>query len=396
MKPIFRYLNILFFVVIANSVFACGDIQCGVSDAIENFATNHKIQAVYAIADHGKIVVHGAQGFADLVKNKRLGVNDLMPIASGTKPFTAAAILLLVDRGLLDLKAPISKYLNIESGMWSDGKVPTWAHKITAHDLLTHSSGLPEYVFTFKIDDKRTQAGVNKDILHFIAQKELEFKPGSKFVYNNTGYMLLGMIIEKVSGQKLADFMHNEIFKPHGMKNTRIASFDEAIKIQLGKSHIVPMRYYAIPTGTKNPKFVPVGSEIVVAPNADGGALSTVGDLIAWNSALHGGKVISQKSYKKMIHRYFKSHHTGGYEGNVGYGMYISKMHNGTMMYHHEGRALGARSDNGYLPKKGVSYAIISNSMVHVPKEMADKIDLTKPENQLDILYFRNAVLEAL
>ena len=84
------------------------------------------------------------------------------------------------------------------------------------------------------------------------------------------------------------------------------------------------------------------------------------------------------------------------YKTHIGYGMYISTTLEGKTIYHHEGRALGARSDNGYLPKYGVSYAIISNMMLYVPKEMEGKIDLTKPENQLDILYFRNAILEAI
>jgi len=286
--------------------------------------------------------------------------------------------------------------LNEESGMWRDRKVPSWAHQVKIHHLLSHSSGIPEYVFAFKMDFKRTQSENNKDILHFVASKDLEFTPGSKCSYNNTGYMILGMIIENVTGQRYADFMQKELFERHDMQDTRIASFSEAIDVQLGKSHILPTRYYVVPTGNTNPKFVPVGSEIVVAPNADGGAISTVDDLIKWNGALHTGKILSKKSYQQMITKYFPTTSSGGYDTHIGYGMYISKTPDGTTIYHHEGRALGARSDNGYLPKYNASYAIMSNMMLHIPKELASKIDLTKPENQLDILYFRNAILEAL
>ena len=396
MSTIFRYLNILFFVVISHIAFASDFVKDDASQAIELFTENHKIQAVYAVADHNKIVIHGAQGFYDLDRNQLLVVTEQMPIASGTKPFTAAAILLLKDRRLLDLNDSVAKHLNEESGMWRDGKIPAWAHKVKVHHLLSHSAGIPEYVFEFKMDFKRTQSENNKDILHFAALKDLEFIPGSKCSYNNTGYMILGMIIENVTGQKYSDFMKKELFEPHNMKDTRIAGFAEAIDVQLGKSNILPTRYYVLPTGKINPKFSPVGSEIVVAPNADGGAISTVEDLIKWNGAIHGGKVLSKKSYKKMITKYFATKSSGGYNTHIGYGMYISKTPEGKTIYHHEGRALGARSDNGYLPKYGVSYAIISNMMLHVPKEMAGKIDLTKPENQLDILYFRNAILEAL
>lgn len=396
MGIIFRYLTILIFTISAYSALATQSAQDSASQAIENFAKNHKIQAVYAVADDNKIVVHGAQGFCNLEQNKHLSVNDQMAIASGTKPFTAAAILLLKDRNLLDLNTPISEYLHSKSGMWRDGKVPDWAHKVTVHHLLSHSSGLPEYVYTFKIDFSRTQGENNQDILHYVGDKPLAFTPGSKFAYNNTGYMLLGMIIEKVSGKTYADFMKQELFEPNDLKNTKIANYQEALDIQLGKSTICPTRYYVIPTGTENPKFVPVGSEIVVAPNADGGAMSTVEDLIKWNYALHGGKMLSKNSYKKMTNKYFITTSSGGYKTHSGYGMYISKMHDGTVLYHHEGRALGIRSDNGYIVKDGVSYAMISNMMLHMPKEMEGKVDLTKPENQLDILYFRNAILEAM
>ena len=396
MNIISRYLNILFFVVISHVAFAADSVKDEASQAIELFAENHQIQAVYAVADKGEIVIHGAQGFYDLEKNKHLVVTEKMPIASGTKPFTAVAILLLKDRGLLDLNDSVAKHLNADSGMWHDGKIPAWAHKVKVHHLLSHSAGLPEYVFAFKVDFKRTQAENNRDILNFAAQKELEFTPGSKCSYNNTGYMILGMIIENVTGQKYADFMQKELFAPNDMQDTRIAGFKEAIDVQLGKSTILPTRYYVLPNGTAHPKFSPVGSEIVVAPNADGGAISTVGDLIKWNNALHNGKVISKKSYKKMTNKYFATKSSGGYKTHIGYGMYISTTPEGKTIYHHEGRALGARSDNGYLPKHGVSYAIISNMMLYVPKEMEGKIDLTKPENQLDILYFRNAILEAI
>jgi D-alanyl-D-alanine carboxypeptidase len=396
MGIIFRYLTILFFTINAYSAFAVHSVEEGASHAIENFAKNHKIQAVYAVADHNKIVVHGAQGLGNLEQNKHLSVNDQMAIASGTKPFTAAAVLLLKDRNLIDLHTPISKYLDAKSGMWRDGKVPEWAQKVTVHHLLSHSSGLPEYVYTFKIDFSRTQNENNRDILHYVGGKPLAFTPGSKFDYNNTGYMLLGMIIEKVSGKTYADFMKQELFEPNDLKNTKIAAYQEALDMQLGKSNIGPKRYYVIPTGTENPKFVPVGSEIVVAPNADGGAMSNVEDLIKWNAALHGGKILSKNSYKKMINKYFVAKSSGGYKTHSGYGMYISKMHDGVEIYHHEGRALGIRSDNGYIAKDGVSYAIISNMMLHMPKEMEGKVDLTKQENQLDILYFRNAILEAL
>lgn len=398
MNILFRYLNILFFILISHIAYACG-CDCTkdtVSNAIEHFEKNHKIQAVYAVADYGDVVLSGAQGLADLKTKKHLTVHEQMPIASGTKAFTGVSIFLLQDRGLLNINDSVAKHLTEKSGLWPDNKVPAWAHKVKIHHLLSHSSGLHEYVFTFKMDFKKTHDEVNKDILHFIADKGLAFKPGSKFDYNNSGYVILGRIIEQVSGDKLADFMKKELFEPHAMKHTRIAGFEEAIKFQEGKTHLLPTRYYLTPNATKSPKYTPVGQEIILPPNADGGAISNVEDLIKWNAALHGGKILSKKSYTKMIQPRFKARSSGGHDTHAGLGIYISKTSKGTVIYHHEGSALGIRSDNGYLPKKGKSYAMMSNAMVYIPKEYQDKIDLKNPDNQVDLIYFRNAIVDSL
>ena len=398
MNILFRYLSILFFVFVAHISYAC-ECDCAkdlVSHAIEHFEQDHKVQAIYAVADHGKIVLQGAEGFADLKKKKHLKGNEEMPLASGTKTFTAAAIFLLQDRGALNINDTVAKHLPAESGMWFNHKVPAWAHKVKISHLLSHSSGLHEYVFKFKMDASKTHDEVNKDLLHFIASEKLAFKPGSKFEYNNSGYVILGRIIEHVSGQKLADFMQKALFEPNNMKNTRVAGFEEALDFQHGRTHIFPTRYYVTPNGTKSPVYTPVGKEIIHVPNGDGGAISTTEDLIKWNVALHGGKVISQKSYNMMIKPRFKALSSGGYETYTGYGIYISKNHNNETIYHHEGRALGIRSDNGYILKKDVVYAIMSNAMVYIPKEYQDKIDLKNAENQLDLVYFRNAIVDSL
>jgi D-alanyl-D-alanine carboxypeptidase len=398
MNFIKAYIKILLLIAVPYITNACDcdSAKSSITEAIDNFAKDHKIQAVYAIADNDNIVAQGAQGFFDFDSNQRLNISQQMPIASGTKPMTAAAILILQDKGKLNVKDTIDKHFPPHSDLWKNEKMPEWAHKINIHHLLTHSSGIQDYIFSYMIDIKKTQTEINKDIINLMAKRPLEFKPGSRAAYSNTGYVLLGMIIEKVSGKKLGEFFKTELFAPNGMKDTKLADFNDAIKFQQGKSALYPTRYYVVPNGTINPKFVPVDGKIIVAPNADGGVVSTVSDLIKWNAALHHGKILSDKSYKQMITAHFKTLPSGGYPTHMGYGMYISKIKNGHNFYHHEGRALGIRSDNGYIPSKKISLAIIGNAMVHVDKTAVGEIDLTQSQNQLDILYLRNAILDTL
>eukprot|EP00919_Chromeraceae_sp_WS-2016_P072023 GHVR01170461.1.p1 GENE.GHVR01170461.1~~GHVR01170461.1.p1 ORF type:complete len:138 (+),score=13.32 GHVR01170461.1:903-1316(+) len=99
-----------------------------------------------------------------------------MPIASATKTMTAAGIMRLQDKNLLDVQDTVAKHLSAKSGIWKDGKIPTWAEQVRIHNLLTHRSGLPEYFMAIELDVKKPRAEINKDIANFAADNELAFK----------------------------------------------------------------------------------------------------------------------------------------------------------------------------------------------------------------------------
>ncbi|MEY3197345.1 MAG: hypothetical protein RLZZ59_716, partial [Pseudomonadota bacterium] len=359
MRLIKNYISIIFLLLVPSFVFACcEDSKQSLSKVVEEFAGKHKhLHAVYAINNGDKSLLNGAMGFFDVKTKKKLSTSQQMPIASGTKPMTAAAILLLQDRGMLNVHDTVALHFPADCGLWDESRLPHWANKTTIHHLLTHSSGLQDYVFSYYTDIKKTPEEIRKDIINKMSKLPLEFNPGSRAAYSNTGYLLLGMIVEKVSSKKLDEFLRDELFKPNGMNETKLVSFKEAVEYQQGKNHTYPVRYYVTPNG-ENPEFDPVGAQIIFAPNADGGVVSTVSDLIKWNLALHNGKILSANSYKQMTKSYYKTLPSGGYPTHIGYGMYISKMKNGDEIYHHEGRALGIRSDNGYIPNKKIHYAI--------------------------------------
>ena len=390
--------SLLIIAIICNSVFAHAETELitKIRSASYKYMDDHFLNATYMFCDD-KGLESGAKGFASFKTKIELKPLERMPIASATKTMTAAAILRLRDRGLLDVEDTVAKHLDADSGTWEEGKVPSWASKVTLHNLLTHRSGLPEYFMAINLDVKKPHNDINKDIARFAASKELSFNPGEKNNYCNTNFVLLGMIIEKLSGKSLGEFYTEEFFKPIGMKNTKLITLEEAIFHQTtSDERVFPVRYFVTPTGSK-PQITDAKSKskYIMVPFADGGVASTTADLILWNRALHNGKVISYDSYNLMTKKHYQIRDGIGIDNYVGYGLYISEFDNGDVMYHHAGNALAIRSESGCIPNKNLYFAVLSNVMNYVPKEFEGKIDMSKPENQLDIFYFIKYVLGA-
>lgn len=388
---------ILFFgLLLINCSVVIADLQKDVEISVKNYLSSHFINATFMFADENNTLLTGAKGVFSL-QGAQLKAMQQMPIASGTKPMTAAGILRLQDKKMLNVYDPIAKYLNKKSGVWNDGNIPAWAKKIAIHHLLTHTSGIAEYAFNLKLDPSRSLNEMTKDIANFAAAKPLEFEPGSKYQYSNTNFILLGMIIEKISGKTLADFFKDEFFDPLDMKNTYLLDFKESLNIQANPDQMskYPSRYFVTPANGK-PVFTLAKSDFTFLPHADGGIISTSADLIKWNRNLHNGKILSKKSYKQMTNKHYSCEEEFYPKSCfTGYGLFITQLENGDVMYYHPGKAFAIRSESGYIPKRHLYYAIISNVMVNIPEDLKSKIDLTLPENQLDIVYFRQAIINA-
>ncbi len=396
-----RKYIILFLALVLNSSlsFADKDLRNKVSQASKDYLSSRFMNGTYMFCDDDGVIEQGAKGLHSFETKRELISEQAMPIASTTKTMTAAAILKLRDRGLLDVNDKVAKFLTKESNIWTDGVVPAWANKITIHNLLTHRSGLTEYFMGTKLDITKPHSEINKDIVNFAAGKELTFEPGIKHNYCNTNYVLLGLIIETLSGKNLADFYAEEFFKPLGMNDTRLINLAEAVKHQVEPgSTNYPIRYFVTPTGNSEPQFNVAKSEFIMVPYADGGVASTAKDLITWNKALHSGQIISDSSYKLMITRHYQLPEdlSDGIKKYTGYGLFISELEGGDVVYHHAGKALAIRCESGYIPSKNLYFAVLSNVMNYVPKEMQDKIDMEKVENQLDIAYFTKHIFDSI
>jgi D-alanyl-D-alanine carboxypeptidase len=362
------------------------------SKKLSEYLSTHKdTSAVYMVSKDDKIITHGAVGLFDREANIPLKPDQIMPIASGTKQMTAAIILKLQERGMLTTEDTVGKFLSVDSGWWPNNVAPEWLYKITIHHLLTHTSGLAEYIPALKFDINQSHDRIKHLISEYAANTPLTHQPGEKYQYSNTGYFFLGLIIEKLTSQDLATVFKKELFDPLGMSNSHMASIEEAIKFQNDQLEGFPKRYFAIPTGGE-PQFMQAKVDFFLVPFSDGGVVSSVEDLVKWNKSFHSGKVVSEYSYKLMTTPYNDGHDFVLQNVKTGYGVYIATLPDGQLAYYHGGRAVAIRSEHGYIPSSNLYFAIMSNIMPYETPEMAGKVDYSIPGNQFDIGFFRTAI----
>lgn len=313
--------------------------------------TQHLFRGAVLVGIKGKIVFDKAYGLANEEWDVQNTTSTKFRIASLTKQFTAACILLLQERGQLNVHDPISRYL--------PGLPEAW-QPITIHQLLTHTSGVPNYTDSSQFTRLNRMGTTPQEMTALVADKPLDFKPGSQWHYSNTGYMLLGMIIEKTSGQSYADFLKRNIFGPLGMTNS---GYDQAIPILKERAS-----GYQIKDGQlANADFIDMSG-----PYAAGGIYSTVEDMYRWSEALaQEGKLLSASSLKQMFTEYPEAVYQGQH---YGYGVVINRQKFGKLLYYHGGGVEGFSSVIQRYSAEGVCIVVLSNLDSYKPWELGDHI----------------------
>lgn len=268
-------------------------------------------------------------------------------IGSITKQFTAMAVMQLVEEGKIDLENSIVDYLP------DYPQAP--GQQITIHHLLTHSSGIPSYTGMTEIMKHRgSMEEAPEDFIKHFWDKELEFEPGSKFKYNNSGYYLLGMIIEKVSNMPYDEYLKKHIFEPLGMKNSGFEHYRDVIP-DMAEGYAAVGDY---------PEKA--GNIVTDMAGAAGALYSTTGDLLRWHRALLDKKLVSEATYQKIFTPYLNQY---------GYGWGIED-HSGKTVYAHSGGIDGFRSMGILLPEEKLSVIVLSNLESANSTQIAQ--DLTK------------------
>jgi CubicO group peptidase (beta-lactamase class C family) len=284
-----------------------------VIDAYLSRTVPFDVAGVFLIAKDGKVILEKGYGYADREKNIPYSPETVFDIGSLTKQFTAAAILKLEEQGKLRVTDPLSKYLP---------GVPEDKAAITLHHLLTHSAGMQD---VFGGDyEVMTREGIVRAALG----SKLLWSPGTRYRYSNSGYSLLGVVIELVSGMPYERFLRTHLFKPAGLKKTgyRLATWSP--------------RELAV--GYRNDTRWGTPLEKAWAEDgpwwnlrANGGMLSTVGDLYRWGQALAGNKILREASKRKLFHPHVATDEAGS--EHYGYGWGISTTSRKTKLISHNG-----------------------------------------------------------
>ena len=318
---------------------------------IRSEAATHFFRGAVLVGIDGKIVFEKAYGMGDEEWGASNTVHTKFRIASLTKQFTAACILLLQERGRLNVHDPVSRYLSALPSAWQ---------AITIHQLLTHTSGAPNSTDSSGNSESDRIGATPQQVIGHVAEKPLDFKPGTNWKYSNTGYVLLGMVIEKTSGLSYANFLRTNIFQPLGMRDS---GYDKARDILKERAS----GYEFIDGHITNADFIDMS-----VPFSAGGIYSTVEDMYRWNEALaENGKLLSADSLKQMFTEYPEATHEGQH---YGYGVVISHLKFGRLLYYHGGGVEGFSSSIQRYPNDRVCIVVLSNFASYKPWELGDHI----------------------
>ena len=297
---------------------------------IQDRVANKTFMGSVLVAKGDEVIFDKSYGSANLEWDVPNTPDTKFRVGSVTKQFTAASILLLQEHGKLSIDDPVKKYFTDAPPAWD---------KITLFHLLTHTSGIPSYTDVPNVMELVAQPTTPRKLIDSFKSKSLLFEPGTKWKYSNSGYIVLGYIIEKVSGVTYQRFLDENIFKPLGMKDSGYDSNTQIIKCRASG--------YESRGGTfQNAPYIDM-SETYSA----GSIYSTTHDLLRWERALFGAKLLSQASLQKM---------TTPFKDEYGFGLFIRNL-NGRREIEHGGDINGFNTDMAFWPDDQLTVIALGN-----------------------------------
>ncbi len=299
------------------------------------------------VARGDEVLFRQVHGFANRNVGTPLALNSRFRLASVSKQFTAAAILRLQDEGLLSTADPLCKWIQPCPSAWA---------QIRLYHLLGHSSGIPDLMARPAWGIRRVTPASMAELTAESAQYGLQFAPGMRVRYNNAGYNLLGAVVEKASGKPLHTYLHTAFFEPLGMADTGYD--DDASDVVMG--------YASLAGGLAEQPNANVS--IIVAAGA---LYSTLDDLLVWQRALHGGRLLSSRSYAMMIADHAPSDtpdERGRPRRDWGFGIFANSIGQRVSpalpdrQIFHTGSWSGFRNLVSYQPDGDVTVIVLSNN----------------------------------
>jgi len=330
-------------VVLLAGTCVAQDGAARMEQVVQYYVSQKQFMGAVLVARGNDILFSKGYGFANLEWDVPDSPSTKFRLGSVTKQFTAASILLLEERGKLKVDDPVKKHLPDAPPAWD---------KVTLFHLLTHTSGIPSFTGFPDYQSTETVASpVEKTVARF-RDKPLEFQPGEKWNYSNSGYVLLGYLIEKISGQSYDKFVQENIFTPLGMTSSGYDSNTAIIRHRAAG-------YTPSPSGPVNTGFIHMS-----IPHAAGALYSTTEDLVRWEQGLFGGKLLSAASLEKM---------TTPFKDDYAFGLGVRTV-KGHKVISHGGGIEGFNTLLAYYPDDKMTVVVLANLNGSAPDQIAEML----------------------
>ncbi len=318
--------------------------------AIEEHFNPGSPGGVVLVAQGDKVLYERALGLADMDAKEPLSTNSVLRIGSVTKQFTGVAILQLAEQGKLKLSDEIQQYVDF----------PKKEHAITIEHLITHTSGIPNFTdLPLYNAENYAKDATLPELIAYFKDLPLEFAPGSKWSYSNSGYILLTAIIERVTGMTWTDHVEKHLLRPAGMTASSASITPGYLPNEPGLGYR--------PDGEGWGTALPVS---LAWPRGAGAIRSTVGDLWKWNTAVHKGPLLSSAMREKAFTAYKLA---DGTSSNYGSGWMFMNVQ-GSPTHEHSGGINGATGNAIYLPEEDIYVAVLVNRESDDAHNLAPKL----------------------
>lgn len=249
--------------------------------AVEKLMKSRRVPAVsLAVIRDGKVVYSKGYGYSDLENGVKATPATVYEVGSITKQFTSALVMMLVEEGKVKLDEPVRTYMPDLPEAWKE---------VTVRQLLTHTSGIKSYTSLSAFRSQIRERIDHEGMINLLKDEKLDFAPGTKWSYNNSGYYLLGMLLEKLTGKRYADLLRERIFTPLGMTSTRYNDLRA----------VIPNRAH----GYDLQSLLPPANTMVIDmswPFSAGAIVASVEDFAKWDAALYPGKLFKAETLEQM------------------------------------------------------------------------------------------------
>ncbi|MEO5910198.1 MAG: serine hydrolase domain-containing protein [Pelobium sp.] len=310
--------------------------------------TANKPGANFLVAKNGNIIYEKAFGMANLELNVPMNINNVFEIGSMTKQFTAISIVMLTEQGKINLYDHLNKYIpNFPNG-----------EKISLHHLLTHTSGIKDFTSLKNLNDFAKNDISPKDLIDLFKNEPIDFQPDEKYKYCNSGYIILGYIIELVSGKSYPDFVKENILKKLNMNHSCYANHN---KVTANRAS----GYSKKGNDYENNRYISFS-----IPYASGSLMSTIGDMNIWQQAIKNNLLINPKTTDKVFTNYSLNNRE---KIDYGYGWHLENV-DGVVIREHGGSIFGFKSMSIYIPSKDIYVVGLTNCDCNSPTELTRQI----------------------